>query len=153
MHRRPRVLLVDDDPVVLHILSALLDECGIDTVRVTDGRAGLQRLTDELPGLDLLVTDLVMPGLTGDALLLAVRELGGERDLPILVASGYLDEARAGALRAAGADAVIDKCDGLAPVAAAARSLLAARGRLGSAEVVAASPSVTLARIGLTRRS
>jgi CheY-like chemotaxis protein len=143
---------VDDDPVVLQILSALLDECGIDSVRVTDGRAGLQKVADELPALDLLVTDLMMPGLTGDALVLAVRELGGERDLPILVVSCYLDEARAGALKVAGADAVVDKCDGLAPVVAAARALLAERGRLAASQDAPESAPVPLFRIGLTRR-
>ncbi len=137
---------------MLHVLSAMLDECGIDTERVSDGRAGLQLVADELPGLDLLVTDLVMPGLTGDALVLAVRELGGEPPLPILVGSCYLDEARAGALRLAGADAVVDKCGGLAPVVAAARALLARSGRLAPPGVEPEGAPVPLFRIELARR-
>jgi DNA-binding response OmpR family regulator len=119
---------VDDDPFVLHILAALLDEYGIDSVRASDGRTGLRMLSEELLSLDLLVTDLIMPDLGGDALVVAVRELGGERDLPILVVSSFADADRIHALRMAGADAVVNKGSGLAPVAAAARSLLAARG-------------------------
>ncbi len=122
---------MDDDPFVLAFLAELLDECGIDTVRADGGRTGLQLLSEELASVDLLVTDLVMPDLAGDALVLAVRELGASRDLPIVVASSFLDEARAEALRQAGADAVVDKARGLGPVAAAARTLLAARGQLG----------------------
>ena len=133
VQRRPRALLVDDDPIVLAILSSLLDELGIDSVQAHDGRSGLRQLTDDLLSLDLLVTDLHMPDLTGDALVLAVRELGGERDLPIVVASSFLDADKAEALRVAGANAVVDKSGGLGPVAAAARSLLAARGQLDSA--------------------
>lgn len=152
-HRRPRALLVDDDPIVLHVLAALLDECGIDSVRVSDGHAGLRMLTEELQGLDLLVTDLIMPGLSGDALVMAVRDLGGERDLPILVASSFIDEARAWALKVAGADAVVDKGSGLAPVVAAARSLLAARGRMEASALVPEGVSVPLFRIGLTRKA
>jgi len=125
--RRPRALLVDDDPFVLAFLSELLAECGIETLRASDGRIGLQVLADELPAIDLLVTDLVMPELGGDALVMAVRELTAERDLPIVVASSFLDEERARALRIVGADAVVDKQGGLAPVVAAARSLLASR--------------------------
>ncbi len=128
--RRPRALLVDDDPVVLAILSSLLDELGVECLHASDGRSGLRRLTEDLLDIDLLVTDLIMPDLSGDALVMAVRELGGERDLPIVVVSSYLDPDRTHALRVAGADAVVDKARGLGPVAAAARTLLSARGQL-----------------------
>jgi len=162
--RRPRALLVDDDPFVLAFLAELLEECGIETVRADDGRTGLRLLSEELASVDLLVTDLVMPDLAGDALVLAVRELGGDRDLPILVASSFLDEDRARALRLAGADAVVDKGRGLAPVAAAARALLAVRdpaaagaqaeaqGPLEGTTAVPDGVSVPLFRIGLRRR-
>jgi CheY-like chemotaxis protein len=144
-------LVVDDDPVVRHVLSALLDEDGIECVHAADGREAFRVLSEELLSLDLLVTDLVMPDLGGDALVMAVRELGGERDLPILVASGHLDGERREALRIAGADAVVDKSGGLAPVAAAARALLAARGRLPPRPEQAGPAPVALGRIGLTR--
>lgn len=162
--RRPRALLVDDDPVVLAILSSLLDELGVECLQATDGRSGLRRLTEDLLDIDLLVTDLVMPELGGDALVMAVRELGGERDLPIVVVSSFLDADRTHALRIAGADAVVDKSRGLAPVAAAARSLLLARGQLEAPELHAGAPglhvgaaapaehgSVPLFRIGLAK--
>jgi CheY-like chemotaxis protein len=146
---------VDDDPFVLHVLSALLDEAGIDCVQASNGRDGLRRLSDELLTLDLLVTDLVMPELGGDALVLAVRELGGERDLPIVVASAHLDRARAEALRDAGADVVVDKSSGLQPVADAARALLSARGRLADPEREGAegtgSHRLPVARIAIRR--
>jgi CheY-like chemotaxis protein len=143
---------VDDDPIVLAILASMLDELGIDCVQARDGRSGLRQLTEDMLSVDLLVTDLIMPDLGGDALVMAVRDLGGERDLPIVVVSAYLDAERAQALRIAGADAVVDKGNGLAPVVAAARSLLAARGRLD--EVVATReepPPVPLFRIPLAR--
>ncbi len=149
--KRPRALLVDDDPIVLAILSSLLDELGVECVQAQDGRSGLRRLTEDLLDIDLLVTDLVMPDLTGDALVMAVRELGGERDLPIVVASAYLDPDRAHALRVAGADAVVDKSSGLGPVAAAARTLLAARGQLGHPPEQPAVTPVPLFKIGLTK--
>ena len=145
-------MLVDDDPVVRHVLSALLDEDGIECVHAADGREGFRVLSEELLSLDLLVTDLVMPNLSGDALVLAVRELGGERELPILVASGHLDGERREALRIAGADSVVDKSGGLAPVAAAARALLAARGRLPPCLEQSGPAPVALGRIGLTRK-
>jgi DNA-binding response OmpR family regulator len=154
---------VDDDEIVLHLLTAALGESGIDCVWAQDGRAGLRRLSEEILSLDLLVTDLVMPDLPGDALVLAVRELGGERELPIVVVSSHLDPARAKALRAAGADAVVDKSHGLASVAAVARDLLIARGRMrpsGSPEEVPAAHAIaepapagrSIGRIALERQ-
>jgi CheY-like chemotaxis protein len=143
---------VDDDPVVLSILEAMLDEGGIDCVRACNGREGLRRLSEELFTLDLLVTDVIMPDLSGDALLRAVRELGGERDLPIVVASGYLDRARADALRDAGADAVVDKSSGLGPVAEAVRALLSARGRMPAPrEETAGGQGTPVARIAIRK--
>jgi CheY-like chemotaxis protein len=150
--KRPRALLVDDDPIVLAVLSSLLGELGVECLQAPDGRSGLRRLAEDLLDIDLLVTDLSMPDLPGDALVMAVRELGGERDLPIVVASSFLDEDRAEALRVAGADAVVDKSKGLGPVAAAARRLLAARGQLEQMEAERpASTSTPLFRIELTK--
>jgi CheY-like chemotaxis protein len=148
--RRPRALLVDDDPFVRHVLAALLDERGVECVQAVDGREALRLLSEELLTLDLLVTDLEMPNLRGDGLLLAVRELGGERDLPIVVVTGRADRDHREALRVAGADAVVDKAEGLGPAAAAARSLLEARGHFRPPEPPAEPAPV--ARIGLTRR-
>ncbi len=140
---------MDDDPVVLQILSALLEELGVECLHASDGRQGLRRISEELLSLDLLVTDLIMPDLTGDALVLAVRELGGERDLPIVVASAYVAPEQADALRIAGADVVVDTAGGLAPVAAAARELLLSRGHLRPRTPPAGR--VAVGRIGLTR--
>ena len=148
--RRPRALLVDDDPFVRHVLSALLDEHGVECVHAVDGRDALRLLAEELLSLDLLVTDVEMPNLRGDALLLAVRELGGERDLPILVTSGHVGPEHCEALRIAGADVVIDKAFGLSAVVTAARSLLEARGHFRPSEP--ALEPAPVARIGLTRR-
>jgi len=132
-------------------MSALLDERGIDCLAVADGRDGLRCLAEEILTLDLLVTDLVMPGLSGQALVEAVRGQGGERELPILVLSGNLDPGRVDALRAAGADAVVDKAGGLALAVAAARELLESRGWLRPARSPAAEAPACLCRIALTR--
>jgi len=148
--RRRRALVVDDDNVVLHVLSAALEEIGVECVHARDGRTALRVLAEELLSIDLLVTDLMMPGLGGEALVMTVRELGGERDLPILVASAHVEPERAEALRVAGVDAVVDKGQGLDPLVAAARELLAARGE-PEAAVPAAPTPVPLFRIGLNR--
>lgn len=124
---RARALLIDDEPTVLSVLSATLAARGIDVIVARDGLSGLRALVDELLTLDVLVTDLVMPHLSGVALVKTIRQLGGERDLPIVVVSGALDPARVAELRAAGADAVVGKEQGPLVIAEVAAGLVAAR--------------------------
>lgn len=124
---RPRVLLVDDDPTSRYVIEHDLLGLGAEVLTAGDGKAGLQRLLENVLDLDLLVTDLDMPGMDGLALVRMVRAEGGEGDLPILVVSGWLTPETRSALRALGA-AVVDKGDGANSIAASATRLLASRG-------------------------
>lgn len=121
------MLVVDDDPASRYVLEHDLLGLGAEVLTAADGVAGLHALVDAILDLDLLVTDLDMPGLDGLALVRMVRAEGGERDLPILVFSGWLTAESRAALGALGAG-VIDKGDGVEAVAAAARRILTARG-------------------------
>jgi len=124
---RPRVLVVDDDPTSRYVVEHDLLGLGAEVLVAGDGKAGLQTLTDHLLDLDLLITDLDMPGMDGLALVRMVRAQGGEADLPILVVSGWLTPEKRSALHALGA-AVVDKGDGASSIAAAAQRLLSSRG-------------------------
>jgi PAS domain S-box-containing protein len=96
VRRSLRILLVDDDPLVLASTTAMLEELGHDAVHIAasgeDALAVLQRDGD----FDLLLTDHVMPGLSGMQLAHRARAL--HPALPILLASGFADlDATAGA--------------------------------------------------------
>lgn len=60
-----RILIVDDDPTVLHILHAILAHMrnGYQIVAAQDGRAALAMIEDE--PFDLVITDIKMPGVDG----------------------------------------------------------------------------------------
>jgi CheY-like chemotaxis protein len=81
-HRpRPRILIIEDDPYAREALSLLLDFYGYDVMSASNGADGLALVTEATP--DLVVTDWRMPGLSGLALCLALRE---RRDsIPIIV--------------------------------------------------------------------
>ena len=68
------VLLVDDDPAVGTVLSALLRQEGIAAREVRSGKEALRVLEDE--PFDLVVTDLRMPEMTGMDLLASILENG-----------------------------------------------------------------------------
>jgi CheY-like chemotaxis protein len=117
---RRRALVVDDDLLARRMLGDALAERGFEVFAAADGVDGLRTLTDLLLGLDLLVTDLRMPGLGGEELLRLVRYAGGEQDLAIVVVSGMADADTERRLLAAGADGVLAKSKGAAALANAA---------------------------------
>ena len=84
------VLLVEDNPEVASVSAGLLEQLGYTVRRVANAEAALREL--ELDGIDLVFSDIVMPGKM-DGLGLA-RHLKAVRPrLPILLASGYSDAA------------------------------------------------------------
>jgi len=79
--------VVDDEEIVRILLTRALTEAGYRVIQATHGAAALAILEDESNGVDLVVCDLVMPGLSGRDL---ARWLTAHRaDLPILFISGY----------------------------------------------------------------
>ena len=88
------ILVVDDDADVRWIITQDLQEMGYDVREADSGRAALTILEGDAP-CDLMVADLVMPGLSGlDTLRLARRS---RPDLKVLFVSGYADLSRFGA--------------------------------------------------------
>ena len=71
---RQRLLVVDDDPGVLMMTGEMLSECGYTVTLADTADAALEILARD-PGFDLLLTDFVMPGMNGLALIQAASEL------------------------------------------------------------------------------
>ena len=88
--RRPRVLLVDDEPIVREVLAAQLADAGYAVTEAADGNAALAELGRAEP-FDILVTDLAMPGLDGVALIREVQRR--QPRLPAILVTGYAGEA------------------------------------------------------------
>jgi DNA-binding response OmpR family regulator len=66
-----RVLLIDDDPALLDVLSLAFEEAGYDVATAVDGRAGLVALDAKRP--DAIVSDVNMPGIDGFQLCRTLR--------------------------------------------------------------------------------
>jgi DNA-binding response OmpR family regulator len=82
---RPRVLIVEDDPDQFDALSLALDAAGYAVEHARDGSEALAVLQRFQP--QLVVTDLVMPGMSGEELIRAIRDRGGPQPR-VLVVSG-----------------------------------------------------------------
>jgi two-component system cell cycle sensor histidine kinase/response regulator CckA len=87
---RETVLLAEDDPSVRAVVSDVLARKGYRVLRAPDGQAALQMARGQPGEIHLLLTDLVMPGMTGREL---VETLSVERPgLRVLYMSGYTDD-------------------------------------------------------------
>ncbi len=84
-----RIVLVDDDELVRHATGDMLVDHGHCVVQVSSAREALDLL--ETSEFDLLITDLVMPGMSGVDLLRHVARL--RPDLPSLVVTGHSERA------------------------------------------------------------
>ncbi|MBU2885957.1 SpoIIE family protein phosphatase [Gilvimarinus agarilyticus] len=79
-----KLLIIDDDKPVRHSISAFLEDSGYGVIEAVDGPAGLERF--EQGDIDLVITDLRMPGMDGVSVLRQLRERSC--DIPVIVISG-----------------------------------------------------------------
>lgn len=84
--RLPRILLVDDEPVVLVLMQRALTDAGYEVLPASNGMEALELAASCQP-VDAVVTDLQMPQMGGEALAAAVRQ--ADPALPILFVSGF----------------------------------------------------------------
>jgi CheY-like chemotaxis protein len=121
-----RALVVDDDGVSRQMLADSLRARGLSVVEAEGAEAALQILSEGGP-VDLVVTDLWMPGIHGEQLVRAVRKLdpAGAGTL-VIVVTGDVTSRLELELHQAGADAVLSKRLGSQLIAAAANMLVTA---------------------------
>ncbi|QSQ14250.1 hybrid sensor histidine kinase/response regulator [Myxococcus landrumensis] len=107
--RRRRILVVDDSPLTRELISSLLGAVGYDTVVAGDGAEALDVL--EGPPVDLVVTDLEMPGMDGLELTRRLKGHPTQARLPVVILTtrGGEEDRRRGL--SAGADGYITKGD------------------------------------------
>jgi len=122
--RPRRALVVDDDALQRSMVSDALRARGFEVLVAEDGAQAFEVLSEELLSLDLLVADLHMPRMDGEALLRTVRQAGGESDLTIVMISGKVEAGLEAKLRSSGADAVLPKSLGPQVLAQAAVAVL-----------------------------
>ena len=81
------ILVVDDDELVSEYLGALLEAESYNVMVLNEPAAALEYFKEHPDDFDLIVTDQVMPGLTGVEIAQSILKL--RPDLPILLITGY----------------------------------------------------------------
>ena len=101
------VLVVDDDPVVQRLLRVNFEMEGFRVVVAADGVSGLEQVRLEAP--DVVVLDVMMPGMDGLAVTAALRSEPATATVPVLLLSAKAQEPDIRAGEASGADAYVTK--------------------------------------------
>lgn len=87
MEQAAQILVVDDDVPMLRATTRILTREGYGVITAIDGPSALRAARMATYGIDLLVTDYVMPGMTGGELVMHMRELYPL--MKVLFLSGY----------------------------------------------------------------
>jgi DNA-binding response OmpR family regulator len=101
---RARILIVEDEPQLRALLRLYLEREGHEVLEATDGRAALQAF--EAGQVDLVVLDLMLPGMQGETVLETLRE---SSDVPVLITSAKRSDAERIAGLRLGADDYLAK--------------------------------------------
>jgi PAS domain S-box-containing protein len=102
-----RILVVDDDAVSGFVIEKLVESLGYIVTRCTRPEEALARFSAAPSSYDLVVSDLAMPGMNGEELIGHLALI--RPDVPIIIASGFLENARQRILDRGIAKAVLNK--------------------------------------------
>jgi len=77
------VLVVDDEPNIVRTVSDRLKMSGYHVIAATDGQYAIERALQDKP--DLILLDIIMPGLDGEAALERLRQMEETRSIPVIM--------------------------------------------------------------------
>jgi DNA-binding response OmpR family regulator len=83
------VLVVDDEPMARTLLRLMLVRAGFEVLEAGDGPEALIKVKEQMP--DIMILDVMMPGLDGFAVCEALRREEATSDLPIIMLSAKTD--------------------------------------------------------------
>jgi CheY-like chemotaxis protein len=101
------ILIVDDEEMILEVGRAMLETLGYRVITANDGNQALARLSEKGPPIDLVVLDLIMPGMDGGQTFDKIREV--QPRLPVLLSSGYSINGMASGILERGCNGFIQK--------------------------------------------
>jgi DNA-binding response OmpR family regulator len=102
-----RVLLVEDDPVILRLLEVNFELEGYEVLSAHDGAEGIEMAKAQRP--DLVISDIMMPNVSGIELVEALKGDGDTSGIPIILLSAKAQSADVKAGMEAGADDYVTK--------------------------------------------
>ncbi len=82
-----KIMFVDDEQMICRLYKFMLEDAGYEVTVFTESLEALEQLKHDPCGWDILITDMTMPGLSGEKLIQKAREMNP--DLPVIMCTGY----------------------------------------------------------------
>jgi len=123
---KEHILFVDDEKDLIDIAVDGLSSVGYQVTGFDDSRQALAWFKQNPGSPDLVISDVTMPGITGDRLMQEIKKL--RRDLPVLLITGATERLDGDRVKELGAEALLDKPMILGEMAAAIRQALDRKG-------------------------
>lgn len=104
-----KILIVDDDPIILRLLASRLKDSGYDVFSASDGVSGLKKAITKKP--DLVLLDIIMPGLNGFEVCKRLKEKENDKtkDIPVIMLTALAEKKDLSKSLEEGADCFITK--------------------------------------------
>ncbi|MDD5225594.1 MAG: response regulator [Candidatus Omnitrophica bacterium] len=96
-----KILVIDDEPQILLMVSARLKANGYDVFTAFSGEQGLKRAKKEIP--DLILLDHVMPEMDGDEVLKRLKKDAVTKSIPVVMFTANIKRVKVGEYQARGA--------------------------------------------------
>ncbi|OGX40904.1 MAG: hypothetical protein A3C53_05630 [Omnitrophica WOR_2 bacterium RIFCSPHIGHO2_02_FULL_68_15] len=102
-----RILLVDDEPMIIRMVGDRLRMEGYEVLAAMDGQEGIEKAQTERP--DLIILDLLLPKLNGYSVCSVLKRDPRYQKIPIVIFTGKTDETAEEMQLLSGADAYVQK--------------------------------------------
>lgn len=116
------ILFVDDEPTIVKTQKQLLSRLGYSVQGFICPIAALKAFTSQPDKFDIVITDMTMPGLTGDQLIKKIRDI--KKDIPIILCSGHNDKLNSPTIKELRVNKIIKKPARLQIMATEIRNVL-----------------------------
>lgn len=124
-----RVLVADDDPGILALIERVLGQHPFEVTLCDDAESALVRL-QRSGAFDILISDFMLPGISGLDLIRQVRNSAATANLPIVMISGHGNYAMDARAKSAGANAFLRKPFTLSQLKKTVQQLLVQQARV-----------------------